>query len=571
MKAVVLMITALSLINMCCTNTLARDFTAQQESEKPNIVIVISEDMSPRIGAYGDEVAHTPNLDQLAQEGILFTNVYTMAGVCAPSRASLITGAPPHRTGLQHMRTADQKYIGVPPANVKAYPELLRKKGYFTYNDVKTDYQFVKGVVDIGPFTIWSANGDVRNPKDSLLPSAWREHDLQNKPFFINLNPFITHESALFMPDRTPEYLRGMNHISAAIRSNYTFKTPKLDSIKVPPYLVDSNQTRAEIARFYENIDIMDQQVGSVISNLKADGLWDNTIFIFTTDHGDALPRSKREGLVSGIKVPMIVHIPEKYKPDWMPDNGDHEGRLVSFEDLAPTILGFAGVERLPYMQGHDLSKNAPTTREYIYADRARMDSADLRSYFVMDNNFQYVRNYSTVPNGSSIGFRNILSSSNDLNEGNKNHTLTAIQAAWFTDKADEELYDLSQDPNQLVNIANNPKYKSVLNRFRDELDNWRNQGTDLNLIDEQTLIKDLANNHGEQQKTLPPVAEIDQVTGKLFITPRTSGASIGYSYDQQVWQVYDRSFIPNKKKKTLYIKSVRYGWQESNIVEVTF
>lgn len=562
---------AIALLVASASSALSAEFDQQRDSEKPNIVLVVAEDLSARIGAYGDDIARTPNLDSLANEGVLFNNVYTMAGVCAPSRAGLITGAPPHRVGLQHMRTADKQYFGVPPAQVKAYPEILRKKGYFTYNDIKTDYQFSKGVVGVGPFTIWSANGDVRNPKDSLVPSAWREHDLQGKPFFINLNPFITHESALFIPENTPPYLQQMNQISEGIRANYEFETPELDKITVPPYLVDSLETRKEIARFYENIDVMDQQVGDVIANLKKDKLWDNTIFIFTTDHGDALPRSKREGLVSGIKVPMIVHIPEKYKPDWMPENGESTDRLVSFEDLAPTILGFAGIEKLPYMQGIDLSDDAPVEREYVFADRARMDSVELRSYYVLDGKYQYVRNYAKQPNGSDIKFRNVLSSVAALNSARDSNDLTVQQKAWFDEKEPEELYDLSKDAEQLVNLAGNSDYENVLSRFREQLDQWRNLGSDYNLIEESVLIQDSANQHDSQQTTLPAVAELDEVTGKVFMTPRTAGASIGYSYDGQTWYVYDRSFIPDQAKDKLFIKSVRYGWAESDVATLNY
>ncbi|WGY46251.1 sulfatase [Vibrio sp. ABG19] len=558
-----------SLITLAVSGQLyANEYTPQINSERPNIVIIIAEDMSSRIGAFGDEIATTPNLDALAKESVRFNQVYTMAGVSAPSRAGLITGAPQHKTGLQHMRTSKMKYAGVPPSYVKAYPELLRKNGYFTYNDIKTDYQFVNGAFDTGPFTIWDANGSAKNFNDFLVPSAWRQHDLQNKPFYINLNPMITHESGLFTPERTPEKFRAMQQLVEKIRAQYTYKTPDSSKIELPKYLVDSQQTRDEIARFYENIQIMDTQIGNVISDLKEDGLWDNTIFIFTTDHGDCLPRSKREGFVSGTHVPMIMHVPDKYKPDWMPENGEEVDRLVSFEDLAPTVLGYAGVESLPYMNGIDLSDDNPKEREYAFSDRARMDLADLRSYFVKDNDFQYVRNFSHNPNGATVEFRDYLSSVDDLNQGHKNGTLTADQEIWFTAKPDEELYDLNADPEQLNNLASDPKYKETLDRFRNVMDEWRNIGSDTNLIDEKTLIADLSSPDGTQKTTLPPVAELDKVTGKIFLTPRTGGASIGYSYDNKTWHVYNRSFLPNQSEKKLYIKAVRYGWKESEAVE---
>ncbi len=558
-----------TLITMAVSNQLyANDYAPQINSERPNIVFIVSEDMSSRIGAFGDDVAQTPNLDAFAKESVRFTNVYTMAGVSAPSRAGLITGSFQNMEGLQHMRTAKKGYAGVPPADVKAYPELLRKNGYFTYNDVKFDYQFVKGAISPGPFTIWSEHGNYMNIEDQLLPSAWRNYDLQNKPFFVELNPQITHESGLFTAEGAPKAFKGLQKIMDNIRSHYTINTPDVSKIDIPEYLVDSPETRKEIARFYENINVMDQQVGNVIKNLKEDGLWDNTVVIFTTDHGDCLPRSKREGFVTGTHVPMMMHIPDKYKPTWFPENGTESDRLISFEDMAPTILGFAGVDSLPYMQGIDLSDSHPKKRAYVYANRGRIDTTNMRSYYVKDNDYQYVRNFDNAPNGSAVAFRNVLESTKALNKGHADKTLTAAQDKWFKTKPAESLYDLNKDPLELHNLAADPKYKAVLDRFRDVMNKWRDSGNDMGLVDEDQMIKDLLTPDGKQQTTLEPVAELDSTVGRLFISNRTSGASIGYSYDNKTWQVYNGSFKPESGADKVYIKAVRYGWKESPVLE---
>ena len=542
----------------------AAEYQAQRNSERPNIVLVISEDMSSRIGAFGDPIAHTPNLDALAKEGVRFNQVYTMAGVSAPSRAGLITGAPSHISGLQHMRTADQNYVGVPPSYIKAYPELLRRSGYYTYNDIKTDYQFVKGAMDPGPFTIWSAHGSPKQFSDYLVPSAWRHADLQDKPFFLNLNPMITHESGLFTAGRAPEKFKGLQQLMEKIRAQYPLTTPDIGKIKLPDYLVDSTETRQEVARFYQNIAVMDQQVGKVISDLKQDGLWDNTIFIFTTDHGDCLPRSKREGYITGTHVPMIMHIPDRFKPKWMPANGKSVDRLISFEDMAPTLLGFAGVKPLFYMNGIDLSQDQPRARKYVYADRGRMDNAPLRSYYVADTRYQYVRNFDHTPNGASIDFRNYLASVEDLNQGHAKGTLNAKQKIWFEPKPDEQLYDLKVDPLELNNLAADPAYQQKLIEMRHAMSEWRNRANDMGVVDEQVMKRDLLNSDGTQKTTLPPVPERDVTTGEVFIANRTSGASIGYSYDGKVWQVYNGSFVPPHDTHQLQVKAVRYGWKES-------
>src|SRR6266498_4886920 len=171
--------------------------TTSGVSARPNIVWISNEDMSPRLGAYGDPLARTPNLDRLAKASIRFTNAFTTAPVCAPSRAAIITGMHQNAIGAQHMRTTEDRvpelpgpYLAVPPFYVKAFPEYLRAAGYFTSNRAKTDYQF--GV----PFTIW----------DDLGPNAhWRDRPDKTQPFFSVFNLELTHESQIFpsSPART--------------------------------------------------------------------------------------------------------------------------------------------------------------------------------------------------------------------------------------------------------------------------------------------------------------------------------------------------------------------------------
>lgn len=544
------------------------------QNDRPNIVLILAEDLSPRFGCYGDKVANTPNIDALAQEGIRFTNVYTMAGVSAASRAGLITGVYQNFTGLQHMRTTgfkEKPYMGVPPAEVKAYPELLRKNGYFTYSDPKFDYQFCEGPTSPGPFTIWSATGNARNPKDQLLQPVWRSLNKSDKPFFINYNPQITHESGLFLLDSVPKGMRPFIQGKYAIRAQYKYTPTDPAKVKLDPYWVDTPQTRKELALFYDNIQVMDIQVGEVIKNLKEDGLWENTILIVSTDHGDCLPRHKREGYVSGTQVPFVVHIPKKYKPDWFGKAGSIDNRLISFEDLAPTILGFAGVDVPEYMHGVDLSEDTPTTREYVYAVRGRMDEIEaFRSYFVLGNGFQYIRNLDKTPNGANIAYRNFIQTNKDLNTAHAAGKLNKGQEQWFQEKAAEELYDLKEDPFQLNNIASNPKYKKVLNRYREEFDRWRNRGNDMTLVPESVMVKDLLDENGQQRTTLPPIAVQDEINKKVYIANRTENASIGYSFDGKYWEIYNGSFTPPANVSQVLIKAVRYGWKESKITELS-
>src|SRR5687767_9518276 len=245
------------------TRSLAQPPPASAPSaRRPNIVWISNEDMSPRLGAYGDALARTPVLDRLARESVRYTHAFTTAPVCAPSRAAIITGMYQTTIGAQHMRTTEDRvpelpgpYLAVPPFYVKAFPEYLRAAGYFTSNRAKTDYQF--GV----PFTIW----------DDLGPDAhWRNRADKSQPFFSVFNIQVTHESQIFPT-------------SPARKGKPLVTDPS--KLQVPPYYPDTPLVREELARMYDNIADMDAEVGQILKQLEDDGLADRTIVFYWSDH----------------------------------------------------------------------------------------------------------------------------------------------------------------------------------------------------------------------------------------------------------------------------------------------
>lgn len=548
---------------------------AERNGDRPNIVFVISEDLSSRWGCFGDKVAHTPNLDALAQEGVRFTNVHTMAGVSGASRSGLITGVFQNFTGMPHMRAMscpEGKYFATPPADIKAYPEMLRANGYFTYCDVKFDYQWTTPAAP-GAFTIFDEVEPNRNAVEAycLLP-RWREYDMKGKPFYFNYNPQITHESGLFFSDdpTLSDWERGNPLKWDKMRKMYADRIVPTDPKKVDvgQFYLNKKGSRKEIARFYDNIQIMDCQVGDLIKNLKADGLWDNTIVIVTTDHGDCLPRAKREGYDSGTRVPMIMHVPAKYRPAWMPADGQTCDRLISFEDMPPTILGWAGAPVPAYMKGIDLSKNNPKTREYVFADRGRMDNLYLNAFFVQNTKYQYVRNLTKTPNGAKIPYREHLLTMKDLRQAYDNGKLKGGMKAWFEDRPVEEFYDLTKDPYELNNVINDPAYANEIAKMRKAMDDWRDQGNDATIVPEKELRASMLDSKGNQRVTLQPVITQDEINHKVYITNLTDYASIGYSFDGKHYELYTKSFIVPSGVGKVYAKAVRYGWKESPVVE---
>ena len=269
--------------------------------ERPNIVWISAEDLSPRLGSYGDDIARTPHLDALAQRGTRYTRVFTTAGVCSPSRAAIITGMHQVSLGAHHMRTLSgapfapepAPYSVVPPHYVKTFTEYLRAAGYFTTNNVKEDYQFET------PSTAWDV---------SSAEAHWRDRPDSNQPFFAVFNFTTTHESRVWPNPEAAFASMGLPPQFAPPPPDPL--TTDLESVVLPPYYPDTPVVRRDLAQHYDNIAVMDGQAGAILEQLEEDGLVDNTVVFFWSDHGDGLPRHKRWLYDSGLHVPLIIHVP---------------------------------------------------------------------------------------------------------------------------------------------------------------------------------------------------------------------------------------------------------------------
>jgi N-sulfoglucosamine sulfohydrolase len=316
-------------IAIACPLLLLQAGEAGADPERPNILVLMAEDMGPRVGAFGDPVAATPHIDRLATEGV-------------------------------------------------RYPD--------TFTNLKLDYQFSEVGPGSGPFTIWDHEGRLR--------ADWRERE-SGQPFFGLVNLPSTHESALFPRTGFP---KSATHLFFQLIYAITFwgheDVVAPGVVRVPPYYPDTPTVRSAIARHYNNIHKMDEEVGAILEALERDGLADSTIVIWTTDHGDGLPRAKRELFDSGIRVPMIVRWPDALRPATLPV-GSVDPRLVSFVDLAPTVLTMARLPVPDYMVGHDFTTDDPADRrEYVYAAKDRMDEIPDRQRAIRDRRFKYIRNY---------------------------------------------------------------------------------------------------------------------------------------------------------------------------------
>ena len=531
--------------------------------QRPNILWVSCEDISPDLGCYGDRYAVTPNIDKLAAQGVRYTNVYTNAGVCAPSRSGLITGMYPTTIGTHHMRCK-----GVPPAEVKCFSEYLRKAGYYCTNNVKTDYQFDP------PMTAWD---------ESSKKAHWRGRT-EGQPFFAVFNFTISHESKI--RDRSEGMLKRL----ASLKPHEKHDPAKIHRDDLPPYYPDTPAVRRDWAQYYDIITLMDKQVGDILKQLEEDGLADDTIVWFWGDHGRGLPRGKRWIYDSGIHVPLIIRVPDKWRKLAMPDNlhppqagknalkgGTVNDELIAFIDFAPTMLSLAKVAIPEHIQGRAfLGGQKAEPREYIFAARDRMDEAYDIIRAVRDKRYKYIRNYMPhLTRGQDIEYMNQMPTMQEMRRLNAEGKLEGPQKQYFEPtKPVEELYDTVADPHEVENLAGDPKYKNVLERMRKVHQEWVKKTSDVGLIPEPEF-DEMKRPGGKWQKTAEPMFFEGDKTDENYVPVTlfcpTAGASIAYKIDdgsnkKAAWKVYTKPVLL-KSGQVLQAQACRIGFRDSEKV----
>lgn len=518
----------------------------QNKIDRPNILWLVAEDLSAIIPPFGDNTVATPNLTRLANEGVRFTQVFSSSGVCAPSRAALATGMYQNRIGAQHMRTTNianygveglVPYEAVPPAYVKMHSEYFREAGYYASNNAKEDYQFQKTV------TAWD---------DSSATAHWRNR-AEGQPFFSVFNFGITHESQVW-----------------AQASNPLLVDEDLD-VPIPPYLPATEIARSDIRRVYSNIVAMDRQVGDILGQLEEDGLLESTIIFWYSDHGGPLPRQKRLLYDSGIHVPLIIRFPDQYRA------GQTDDQLISFVDFKSTALSLAGIQPPDYVDGRsflgDYEDSMP--REYVHAAADRFDSKYDMVRAVRDERFKYLRNFKPeIPYYLPLEYREQMPIMQELLRLRDSGTLNESQAQWFREsKESEELFDLENDPHELINLASNPLYDKKLAELRSELDRWIEQIDDKGFMPESELIESMWPG-GRQPITASPIASRSTNDGPISLRSETAGASIGYQLlaeDQELsdsWLVYATPLTLGSGQ-TLVAIAHRIGFAPSGTISI--
>ena len=418
----------------------------------PNILWITSEDNGPQLGCYGDEYAKTPNIDALAQRSLRYHRCWSNAPVCAPARTTIISGMYATSLGGHHMRSGVRL-----PATFATYPDILRKAGYYCTNNSKKDYNFA--TEDGG----WHESG---------RKAHWRNRPKKDTPFFAIFNYTVSHESKI----RTrPHQLK---HDPAAA--------------PVPAYHPDTAEVRHDWAQYYDKMTEMDQQVGEILAELEADGLSESTIIFYYGDHGSGMPRSKRWPFDSGLRVPLLLHVPAKFRHLAPTDYGSGKvtDRLVSFVDLGPTAISMAGLKPPTNMQGVPFAgKYNGTAKQYLFGYRGRMDERIDMVRTCTDGRFIYMRHfYPDRPYLKHVDYMFQTPTTRVWNEMYRAGDLNEAQAKFWQDKPVEELFDLEADPDEINNLANSADYRKKTAELRNTLQNWMRETLDLGLLPEAEM-----------------------------------------------------------------------------------
>lgn len=438
------------------------------QADKPNVLWIIAEDLSPDLGCYGNTLVETPHLDALAQRGMRFTRTFATAPVCSPSRTALATGMYQTTIGAYHMRYPENLKPTL-PNGVKTIAQLSQEAGYLCAN-IQDDPG--KGKTD------WMFRADVDQQFDAY---HWKEVAQSKQPFFAQLSTAMTHrrfEPA--MPSQFP-----------------------LDSISIPPYYPDHRVSRRDFADYYASIERLDKEVGQVLDSLRQYGLDKNTIIFFFADHGRPMTRGKNYHYDSGLMVPLIVSVPEGVDLPLGYRAGEVSDELLSTLDIAATTLFLLGITPPNKMQGRVIfGSNRDEPRELVFSASNRIGETNFCSRSLRTDRYRYSRNYhhEFSVNSSATAYRKanhpIYHLLNILHEQDQ---LTEAQQNLVTNMPYEELYDIQRDPFETNNLAENTDYKVALDSMRGVMNQWIEDTGDQGLGKDSPAIEEAFATYGQE------------------------------------------------------------------------
>ncbi len=435
----------------------------QEIPKRPNIVWITSEDNSKHYMKLFDEhgVA-TPNIENLAKGGIVFTNAFSNAPVCSAARSTIISGCYGPRLGSHFHRRLE--YV-IMPNGIEMFPVYLRRAGYYTANNAKEDYNIIKSE------GVWDK---------SSRKATWRDRK-PGQPFFYVHNFAVTHEGCLHFPE-------------SDLKNKPTQNNP--DSCFVFPFHPNTKLFRYTNARYLDRIQDLDRKVGEIVAELEKDGLLKSTIIFYYGDHGGVLPGSKGYIHEVGLQVPLVVYIPPKFRHLVNIEVGSFEDGFVSFVDFGATVLNLTGVEipkginGTPFL-GKNVSKKQLSERNYTFSYVDRMDEKSDKVRAIRIGKYKYIRNFEPFNyDGLMNNYRYRQAAYREWLKMYKDGKLNKYQSAFFETRAPEALYNIDNDPFELNNLVKKVELKDTLIFMRKKLNNQLKQLPDISFYPEYYLIK---------------------------------------------------------------------------------
>lgn len=423
--------------------------STQGAPNQRNVLWIYLEDVSGWFSCYGDQVIKTPHMDALAETGIRFDRFYTPAGVCSATRSAIITGMMQTSIGAHQHRSCRPAFRGqslgpdydrnVLPDAVVPLPMLFRKAGYYTFNEGggKDDFNF-----EWDPAAFYDHRNKKWNYKGAKNGSEWSGRK-EGQPFF------------------------GQIQVSGGKSGKRVPQVVDRETVPVPPYYPDISLVREEIAHHYDCLLYTDKIVGEIVAGLKRDGFYENTVIFLFSDHGYKLHRHKQYLYEGGIHMPCMVAGPD------IP-SGKIRKDLVSGIDIAPASLAVAGLPIPDVMEGRNFLAADHQERPFLIAARDRCDYTYERIRAVVTPRYKYLKNYLTDRPFMNPSYKDPWPVSQELRRIMAAGEMNATQLLFFGEtKPAEELYDLSNDPHEIRNLATDPKYRDTLEKHRALLDAW--------------------------------------------------------------------------------------------------
>ena len=468
------------MFRLLCTSLILFSLAVQASGNQPNIIWIIAEDQSDHFGSYGETLAKTPHVDRLSAEGAKFTRAFVTAPVCSPSRSAIITGMYQTSIGAHNHRSGRGERKIHLPTMVRPIPEILREAGYYVSNGrMQTDASIAKGKTDYN--FVYSPD---------LYDGADWSGRTEGQPFFAQVHL----RGGKFRNQKTLEPISNVQTIGI-----------DPEEVTLPPYYPDHPELRKDWAQYLESIEHVDWEVGQVMDRLKREGIEQNTIVFFLTDHGVSHARGKQFLSDEGTKIPLIVHAPGRIEPGLVRED------LVAHIDITASTLDFAGLEVPSGMEGRPLFGEHAQPREYVVSARDRCDETVEHMRSVRTKRYKYIRNYlPELPHLQANRYKDSKMIIQTLHELHEQGRLSAeIDHMFFARRPREELYDLQEDRWEMKNLAVDPAHRGTLVQLRGTLDEWIRETGDIGqkLESEPAYDSDmtvyLRGNKGVQQEIL--------------------------------------------------------------------